>query len=71
LFTGNRNDEGPDSLEATLRAHNQITSLPVITLGDAMRYNYHRAHAEAAAEGLMEILLDLDSRRGAGRLYVP
>ena len=70
LFTGNRKDEGPDSLEATIRACNQIASLPVITLGDAKRFNYDRAYAEAA-EGVMDILLDLDNRRGAGRLYVP
>jgi hypothetical protein len=71
LFTGNRKQEGPDSLEATIRAHNQLTSLPVITLGDAKRFNYDRAYAEAAAVGVLDILLDLDSRRGAGRLYVP
>jgi hypothetical protein len=71
LFTGNRKNEGPDSLEATILAHNEVSSLPVITLGDARRFNYDRDYAEAAAEGVMDILLDLDSRRGAGRLYVP
>jgi len=70
LLTENRNEDGPDSLEATIRACNQIASLPVITLGDAKRFNYDRAYAEAA-EGVMDILLDLDNRRGAGRLYVP
>src|SRR5690349_4470920 len=29
LITGNRNAEGPDSLEATIRARNDANSLPV------------------------------------------
>ena len=36
LITGNRNDDGPDSLEATIRNENQPESLPVITIGDAV-----------------------------------
>ena len=37
MITGNRNDDGPDSLEATTRNENQPESLPVITIGDADR----------------------------------
>jgi hypothetical protein len=32
LITGNRNDDGPDSLEATIRNENQPDSLPVFTM---------------------------------------
>src|SRR5262249_22783160 len=37
LVTDNRNQKGPDSLEATIRARNQATNLPVITLSNAKR----------------------------------
>ena len=34
LPTANRNDEGPDSLEATIRTLNAPSSLPVLTIAD-------------------------------------
>lgn len=34
LLTGNRNAEGPDSLEVTIREHNTTGSLPVLTFAD-------------------------------------
>src|SRR5262249_11544534 len=34
LLTANRNDEGPDSLEATIRTLNAPSSLPVLTIAD-------------------------------------
>jgi hypothetical protein len=71
LFTGNRNQEGPDSLEETIRLFNQADSLPVITLGDPDRFGRERTYAENAAVKLLEYLLYLDQYRGAGRLYVP
>jgi hypothetical protein len=37
LITGNRNHDGPDSLEATIRNENQPNSLPVITISDTGR----------------------------------
>jgi hypothetical protein len=71
LFTGNRNQQGPDSLEETIRQLNQADSLPVITLGDPERFMQDRTYAERAAVKLLEYPLYLDSYRGAGRLYVP
>ncbi len=71
LFTGNRNSEGTDSLEATIRTGNRPDSLPVITLGDPQRFTRDRRYAEEAAERFLEYLLDIDAYRGAGRLYVP
>ena len=37
LLTSNRKDDGPDSLEATIRTRNTVSSLPVFTLSDADR----------------------------------
>src|SRR4051794_27337706 len=34
LLTANRNEEGPDSLETTIRTQNQSDSLPVLTLAN-------------------------------------
>lgn len=71
LFTANRNNNGPDSLETTIRMLNQANSLPVITLSDSERFSQDRAYAERVVIRLLEILLDLDQYRGSGRLYVP
>src|SRR5437868_5435965 len=37
LVTGNRNADGPDSLEATIRTFNDATQLPVFTLANPNR----------------------------------
>ncbi len=71
LFTGNRNREGPDSLEEAIRLFNRADSLPVITLGDPERFGHDRTYADKAAVKLLDYLLHLDHYRGAGRLYVP
>ncbi len=71
LFTANRNDEGPESLEAAIRSYNQPSSLPVITLGNPKRFSYDRRYIHRVAERLLDILHNLDNYRGAGRLYVP
>jgi hypothetical protein len=71
LITANRNDDGPTSLEATLRSHNTATSLPVLTVADVERVRQSRNYAERVVESLLEYLLDIDSYRGTGRLYLP
>ncbi len=71
LVTANRNDDGPDSLEATLREHNTATSLPVITLADAEAVRHSRAYADQVVESLLAYLIQIDNCRGTGRLYVP
>ena len=71
LITGNRNDDGADSLEATIRNENQPDSLPVITIADQDRVLQDRLYAEKVAESLLDFLLRIDQVRGAGRLYVP
>jgi hypothetical protein len=71
LVTANRNDDGPDSLEATIRQYNREDSLPVFTIGDPQEFSLNRSYAERAAEKLLDYLLELDKIRGTGRLYIP
>jgi hypothetical protein len=71
LFTANRNNEGPESLETAIRLNNQAHSLPVITLGNPKRLSRDRRYAHRVAQRLLDILQDLDNYRGTGRLYVP
>jgi hypothetical protein len=71
LITANRNKDGVDSLEATIRRENTVRSLPVITVGDVERLQRQRSYADLTAERILEYLLVLDDYRGAGRLYAP
>ena len=71
LITNNRNDDGPDSLETTLRTRNTATSLPVLTLADAEHVRNSGAYATRVVERLIDILLEIDNYRGTGRLYLP
>jgi hypothetical protein len=71
LITGNRNAEGPESLEATIRQENSDRSLPVLTLADPVRISGDRAYAERVAERLLEVIIDLDNLRGSDRIYLP
>jgi hypothetical protein len=71
LVTGNRQNEGPDSLEATLIASNRLDSLPVFTLTRPRRILEDKKYLARTAEKLLEYLIDLEHHRGAGRLYVP
>jgi hypothetical protein len=71
LFTGNRNEEGPESLETTIRLHNQANSLPVITLSNPKRFRRDRRYIHRVAEQLLDTLQRLENYRGAGRVYVP
>ena len=71
LLTANRNDEGPDSLEATIREHNTEQSLPVFTLADPRRVQLDAAYAARVAIKLLQYFLEIDTVRGTGRLCVP
>ena len=71
LITSNRNQSGPDSLEATIRARTTPESLPVLTMADAERFRNDRAYAEQVVASVLEKLLEIDSFRGTGRLYLP
>jgi hypothetical protein len=71
LITGNRNKEGPDSLEATLEQRNTSSSLPVLTLADPQQVLHSREYAHRVIERLLEYLLEIENVRGTGRLYLP
>ena len=71
LLTANRNDAGPESLEATIQQHNTTESLPVFTLANEQRVLRDRPYAEVVANRLIEFLFDMDNYRGTGRLYLP
>ena len=71
LITGNRNAEGPESLEVAIRLENMNSSPPVLTLADPDRIFLDRTYAELVVERLLEVLIDLDGLRGVGRIYLP
>jgi hypothetical protein len=71
LVTGNRNAEGPDSLESTIRQNNRPDCLPVLTLADPRRILHDRDYAELVVERLFRILIDLQQVLGTGRLFLP
>lgn len=71
LFTDNRNETGATSLGRAIRERNTANSLPVLTPADAQRLYADAAYAERAAERMLEILMEIDRYRGAGRLFVP
>jgi hypothetical protein len=68
LITGNRNADGPDSLEVTIRVHNTPTCLPVITVGSTEDILHSRVYAERVVEKLLGYLREIDNYRGTGRL---
>lgn len=71
LLTANRNLEGDDSLEATIRRLNTPSSLPVLTLSDAERILRDKQYARGMAESLLARLMEIESYRGTGRIYIP
>jgi len=71
LVTANRNDEGPESLESTIQQQNTPQSLPVFTLANDQRVLRDRQYAETVADRLIEVLFDIDSYRGTGRIFLP
>jgi hypothetical protein len=71
LVTGNRNQEGPESLAAVIQAENTPFSLSVLTIGEPERIFSRGTYAHRVAERLMEYLVDIDNLRGTGRLYLP
>jgi predicted nuclease of predicted toxin-antitoxin system len=71
LITDNRNEAGSNSLEATIRAHNTPTSLPVFTIADVQRIRHSREYADQVIETLLEYLMQEDNILGTSRLYLP
>lgn len=70
LLTGNRNKDSEDSLEQTIRNENTPNSLPVVTIGMTDKLE-ERDYREQCAEGLVEIVLNIENYLGVGRIYIP
>lgn len=70
LLTANRNMQGEDSLEQVMREKNTENSFPVITIASLDRLDEFD-YRERCAERLIEIVLEIDSYMGAGRLFIP
>jgi hypothetical protein len=71
LLTANRNEDGPDSLQTTIRTESTPESLPVLTISDIRRLQNSGEYAERVVTKLFEVLLNIDGVRGTGRLYLP
>ncbi|MBW4579706.1 MAG: ACP S-malonyltransferase [Tildeniella nuda ZEHNDER 1965/U140] len=71
LLTANRSMKGKDSLEQVMREETTAVSLPVITLGNADRLLTDVEYRGRCVERLIEIVLDIDSYRGARRIFIP
>ena len=71
LITANRNRDGADSLEATIKSEGTDESFPVLTFSDADRVLRSNEYADRVIARLIEYLVDIDLYRGTGRLYLP
>lgn len=71
LLTANRSMKGKDSLEQVMREENTSASLPVITISNANRLLTDSEYRGRCVESLIEIVLDIDSYRGARRIFIP
>jgi len=71
LLTANRSMKGKDSLEQVMREENTSASLPIITVGNADRLLNDSEYRGRCVESLIEIVLDIDSYRGARRIFIP
>lgn len=70
ILTANRNMKGQDSLEQVMREENTENSFPVLTIGNLERLS-EADYRERCVERLIEIVVDVDNYKGAGRLFIP
>ena len=70
LLTNNRNMKGEDSLTLTIREESTPTSLPVLTVGNLDRLA-EPEYRRRCATRLVEVVLDLDTYLGIGRIFIP
>ncbi len=71
LLTANRSMKGEDSLEQVLREENKVNSFPVITIADADRFLADRVYRNRCVDRILEIVLDIETWMGVGRLFIP
>jgi hypothetical protein len=74
LFTEDRNDDGPDSLNRTLDDSWADGHLPVLALSNKGRFESNRIYADRVAEDVATVLFGIysdGSFRDQPRIYVP
>ena len=71
LLTANRSMKGKDSLEQVMREESTSASLPVVTISNADRLLNDPEYRSRCIESLIEIVLSIDSYRGAQRIFIP
>lgn len=71
LLTANRSMKGRDSLEQVMREESAPNSLPVFTIANADRLLNDVDYRGRCVESLIEITIDIDSYRGARRIFIP
>jgi hypothetical protein len=73
LFTENRNNDGPDSLQQTLFDSWIEGLLPVLTLENKSRFDHDRDYAARVATDIANLLFDIasDQYRDRPRIWVP
>lgn len=70
LLTANRNMQGENSLEQVMREKNTENSFPVITIASLDRLDEFD-YRQRCVERLIEVVLEMKSYMGAGRLFIP
>jgi len=70
LITANRNAKGEDSLEKVMREENTPNCLPIITIGSSERVNEFD-YRERCIERLIDVVIDVEYYKGAGRIFIP
>lgn len=71
LLTANRSMKGEDSLEQVMREESTSASLPVATISNADRLLSDPDYRSRCVESLVEIVLSIESYRGAQRIFIP
>lgn len=71
LLTANRSMKGKDSLEQVMRQESTSASLPVVTISNADRLLNEPEYRSRCVASLVEIVLSIDSYRGARRIFIP
>ena len=73
LFTENRNDDGPDSLQATLDDSWRIGLLPIFTLANKGRFEHDPVYAQRVAIDVAELLFGIEQGEylDLPRIYLP
>jgi hypothetical protein len=73
LWTDNRNEDGPDSLQATLNDSWQSGNLPVLTLANKRKFEHDLEYAKRVAIDVAELLFGIENGdyRDCPRIYIP